>query len=190
MTAGRVLNLKDRVLEIAPGRALITRPCSSVAVNGVCLTGVRRRAGRLIFDLGQETLEKTDLGRLKKGGLVNLETPLRLADGIDGHIVLGHVDAVGRIARRKRMGNSLILTIAIDAGLAGLIVPKGSLAVEGVSLTINEVRSAGQKIKFSVCLIPETLRRTNLGAKRPGDPGNIETDYIAKLFLNKRNFRT
>ncbi len=190
MTAGRVLNLKDRVLEIAPGRALKTRPGSSVAVNGVCLTVVRRRAGRLIFDLGQETLEKTDLGRLKKGGLVNLETPLRLADGIDGHIVLGHVDAVGRIARRKRMGNSLILTIAIDAGLAGLIVPKGSLAVEGVSLTINEVRSAGQKIKFSVCLIPETLRRTNLGAKRPGDPVNIETDYIAKLFLNKRNFRT
>ncbi|MEK7287359.1 MAG: riboflavin synthase, partial [Elusimicrobiota bacterium] len=88
VTAGRVLNLKDRVLEIAPGRALKTRPGSSVAVNGVCLTVVRRRAGRLIFDLGQETLEKTDLGRLKKGGLVNLETPLRLADGIDGHIVL------------------------------------------------------------------------------------------------------
>lgn len=180
---GRVLKRPPGKLIVAARPALTTRPGSSIAVNGVCLSVVKKNSGWIEFDLGHETLQKTTLGNLRLGSLVNLEPPLRLGDGLDGHIVLGHVDGVGQIAGRRPQGNSVIFTISYPKNLARWITSKGSIALDGVSLTINEVLPKGKKL--TVCLIPETLKRTTLISKMPGDLINIEADYLAKI-INKR----
>ena len=148
----------------------------SVAVNGVCLTAVKPSGGHFEADLSPETLARSALGSLAPGEPVNLELPLRPADRLGGHIVQGHVDGVGRLVSVLDQGTSREVRFDAPAGLLRYVVEKGSIAVDGVSLTVSAVDDAG----FSVSLIPETLARTTLGQDRKGRPVNLEVDLIAK----------
>lgn len=153
------------------------RAGDSVAVNGVCLTARGAGAGgRLEFDVSPETLTRTTLGALAPGDPVNLEQALRLCDRLGGHLVTGHVDAPGRVSVLRRAGNAVMMEIVAPPELAGYLVPKGSVAVEGVSLTVA-VAAGG---RFTVALVPQTIDRCNLGRKRPGAAVNIEIDILAR----------
>jgi len=158
----------------------------SVAVNGVCLTVTELNGGLLIFYASKETTSRTTLGMLKKGSEVNLERALRLSDRLGGHIVSGHVDDVGKIAEKKQVKNSWLYGIEIDNSLSRYTIEKGSIAIEGISLTINRC----QRGYFEVNIIPETASSTTLLKKKVGDKVNIETDmiakYIEKLFMKER----
>ncbi|HXF72629.1 MAG TPA: riboflavin synthase [Actinomycetota bacterium] len=150
---------------------------ASVAVNGVCLTVVERPEGALAFDLSPETLARTSLGRLRPGQPVNLERPVTLLTRLGGHLVQGHVDGVGEVVAVEPDGRGgAVLTVRAPGGLARYLVEKGSVAVDGVSLTVAGIDGDA----FRVALIPHTRRATTLGAVRPGDPVNIEVDVIAK----------
>ena len=148
----------------------------SVAVNGACLTVVAHDAVRCRFQAGPETLRRTNLGGLRPGDRVNLERALRVGDRLGGHLVQGHVDGLGRVRDRTRQGEWEVVWFACPAELAAQMVPKGSVTVDGVSLTLVDVTADA----FSVALIPHTLARTTLGFKRPGDAVNLETDILAK----------
>jgi riboflavin synthase len=148
----------------------------SVAVNGACLTVVEHTPDDFHVQLGPETLNRTGFGTLKPGERVNLERSLRAGDRLGGHFVQGHVDGVGRIAERTRQGEWETVCFTCPPDLARLMVPKGSVAVDGISLTLVEVG----RDRFSVMLIPHTLAMTTLGIKQIGDAVNIETDMIAK----------
>jgi len=158
----------------------------SVAVNGVCLTVTELNGGLLIFYASKETTSRTTLGMLKKGSEVNMERALRLSDRLGGHIVSGHVDDVGKIAEKKQVKNSWLYGIEIDNSLSRYTIEKGSIAIEGISLTINRC----QRGYFEVNIIPETASSTTLLKKKVGDKVNIETDmiakYIEKLFMKER----
>lgn len=150
---------------------------SSVAVNGVCLTVVARADDALAFDLSDETLVRSSLGRLAPGDPVNLERPLTLAARLGGHLVQGHVDGVGELVRNERNDDGgAVLTVRVPEGLMRYVVEKGSIAVDGVSLTAASV--SGDAI--TIALIPHTLVATSLGTAAPGDPLNLEVDLIAK----------
>jgi riboflavin synthase len=148
----------------------------SVAVNGVCLTATAVDAGGFGADVMHETLRRTALGAVRAGAAVNLELPLRASDRLGGHVVQGHVDGLGTI--RSVEADGFASVVWIDAGPETLryVVEKGSIAVDGVSLTVAGVDAGG----FGVSLIPETLERTNLGAAAPGAPVNLEVDVLAK----------
>jgi riboflavin synthase alpha subunit len=148
----------------------------SVAVNGVCLTVVEAGAGRLAFDLAEETLRVTTLGELRTGDPVNLERPLRFDGRLGGHLVLGHVDGIGRVTAVRPEGEGARLEVEVPPGLRPLLIPKGSVAVDGVSLTVAGLADTA----FAVALIPHTLEVTTLGQRRPGDPVNLEMDVIGK----------
>jgi riboflavin synthase len=148
----------------------------SVAVNGACLTVVDREGDTFRFQLGPETLQRTNLGQLKEGERVNLERSLRVGDRLGGHFVQGHVDAVGTLLERVHRGEWEVAWFAFPKDLGLLMVAKGSIAVDGVSLTLVEV----EEERFSVMLIPHTLQHTTLGRKDRGDAVNLETDMIAK----------
>jgi riboflavin synthase alpha subunit len=148
----------------------------SVAVNGVCLTVVEAGAGRLAFDLAEETLRVTTLGELRTGDPVNLERPLRFDGRLGGHLVLGHVDGIGRVTAVGPEGEGARLEVEVPPGLRPLLIPKGSVAVDGVSLTVAGLADTA----FAVALIPHTLEVTTLGQRRPGDPVNLEMDVIGK----------
>jgi riboflavin synthase len=169
-------NESGRVLAVAVPFAAELALGESVAVNGTCLTVVARDAGTCRFEVGPETLKLTNLGELRVGDRVNLERSLRTGDRLGGHWVQGHIDGVGRIERRVPDGQWLGVWFSCPAELAAQMVPKGSVAVDGVSLTLVDVTSGG----FSVALIPHTLDNTTLGFKRPGDAVNLETDILAK----------
>jgi len=147
----------------------------SVCVSGVCLTALA--AGRLLqADLSAETLRRSTLGALAEGGPVNLERALRWGDRLSGHFVMGHVDAVARLLDVAEDGNSWTLRVAIPPGLSALIAEKGSVALDGVSLTV-----AGRRAReFTVAMIPETRRRTTLGRAAPGTLLNLEADVFAR----------
>jgi riboflavin synthase len=149
---------------------------ASVAVNGACLTVVKKGPKSFTVDVSPETLQCTSLETLTVGSMVNLERPMRLADRLGGHLVTGHVDGVGAVAAIEKEGEFTIITFDVPAPLGALLVPKGSVAVDGISLTVNVCR----KQRFSVAIIPFTLRHTNLRARRVGDKVNIETDLIGK----------
>jgi riboflavin synthase len=149
---------------------------ASIAVDGVCLTIVGRTAGHFAADLGPETLALTTLGTLEPGNRVHLERPLKVGDPLGGHMVQGHVDVTGTVVARRGAGASLELDISAPAPVSRFLAAKGSIAVDGVSLTVNTV--VGEV--FSVTLIPHTLEATKLGDKRPGDPVNLEADMIVK----------
>jgi riboflavin synthase len=149
---------------------------ASVAVNGACLTVVKKGLRSFTVDVSPETLQRTSLETLTVGSMVNLERPMRLADRLGGHLVTGHVDGVGAVAAIERQGEFTIVTFDVPAPLGALLVPKGSVAVDGISLTVNVCR----KQRFSVAIIPFTLRHTNLRARGVGDKVNIETDLIGK----------
>jgi riboflavin synthase len=148
----------------------------SVSVNGACLTVVARDEQTFSFEVGPETLARTNLGALSAGERVNLERSLRVTDRWGGHFVQGHVDGVGLIAEHVPQGEWLTVWFSCPAALAEQMVSKGSVAVDGVSLTLVDVEAE----RFSAALIPHTLNHTTLGFKGPGAPVNLETDLLAK----------
>ncbi len=184
----------ERVEPRAGGARLVVRPDSlpvdelepgeSVACNGACLTVVERGDGRMSFDAVPETLARTTLGTWRPGTRVNLERALRLADRLGGHLVQGHVDAVGKVLARTAEGQGARLTVSLPDAIAPLVAEKGSIAIDGVSLTVAR---AGRD-RFEVALIPETLSRTVLGAAAPGTPVNLEADVVARHVARLREF--
>ena len=152
------------------------RPGQSIAVNGACLTVVQWAQNSFWVDVSRETGEKTYFKELKVGDPVNLERPLKLSDRIHGHWVTGHIDGVGKVDAIKKEGEFLNFTIKLPRSLAADVIQKGSIAIDGTSLTINDCR--GDKIK--VMFIPETLRKTTLGKKKEGDFVQVELDVIGK----------
>lgn len=163
------------------------RAGDSVAVNGACLTITETNDDLLIFYASAETTSRTTLGMLRKGSEVNLERALKLSDRLGGHIVSGHIDGVGKIAEKKQVKNSWLLGVEIDSSLSRYTIEKGSIAIEGISLTINRCNRG----YFEVNIIPETASSTTLLNKRVGEKVNIETDmiakYIEKLFMKEGN---
>lgn len=161
----------------ASGIAAAVKIGDSVAINGACLTVVEHTDTILRFQAGPETLRLTNLGDLTVGDRVNLERPLRLGDMLGGHMVQGHVDGIGRVAERVRQGADWELVwFSCPPELARQMVPKGSIAVDGVSLTLVDVAAE----RFSVALIPHTLQHTTLGFKTVGKAVNLETDILGK----------
>lgn len=180
-----VLGVVERVVDEGAGRRLtvvwpeLSEPLAlgeSIAVNGCCLTVVSMDGDRFDLQAGPETLLRTNLGQAKAGDRVNLERSLRAGDRLGGHFVQGHIDTTAALRERRTDGEWEFLAFTIDPSWTTLMVPKGSLAVDGVSLTLVDVTSDG----FSVMLIPHTLAVTTLGALQVGDRVNIETDMLAR----------
>lgn len=167
--------LRIRAEEIAAQAAV----GDSVAVNGCCLTVVAATDGLLEFETGPETLARTNLGALQSGDKVNLERSLRVGDLLGGHFVTGHVDGLGTLAERRDEGEWCICWFSLPDELAAQLVPKGSVAVDGVSLTVVDAEAD----RFSVMLIPHTLAVTTLGLLPIGGAVNIETDLLGKYVL-------
>ncbi len=149
---------------------------ASVSVDGVCLTVVARNDQEFSVNVSPETLSVTTLGKLAAGGPVNLERAMRINERIGGHLVAGHVDGVGSIRDRRQEGNAIVLTIEAPKEVLRYCVSKGSITVDGISLTTNEVSERS----VSVAIIPHTAKITTLGLKHPGDPVNLESDLIGK----------
>ena len=148
----------------------------SINVNGVCLTVVHKDERRIEFDLSVETLQKTAMRELKVGDQVNLERALRLTDRLGGHIVTGHVDGIGEIVEKREGKDFLQLRIRIPESVSRYVVPKGSIAIDGISLTVNEY----QEGEIEMTLIPFTIEKTGLKGKRVGDRVNVEADILGK----------
>ncbi len=164
---------------------LKVEPGESVAVDGVCLTVVEQRGRFLSFDLLPQTWEITAFKYRKPGDVVNLELPATASTFLSGHIVQGHVDGIGTVTRVRPLGNSLMVFFSAPGDVVKYLVNKGSVAVNGVSLTVSEITEEG----FIVELIPETQKRTNLGQLRPGYRVNLEADIIGKYvfaFLERK----
>jgi len=153
-----------------------TRLGDSIAVNGACLTVTALQGRRFTVDVSPETFSKTTFGEAKIGQKVNLERALRLSDRLDGHLVSGHVDGVGKLTNRTAAGNAEILSFTSPEALTEYMITKGSVAVDGISLTINQCHASG----FEVSIIPHTARMTTIGLKKIGESVNIETDIIGK----------
>jgi riboflavin synthase len=167
------LTIRGPVQDLSPG--------DSVAVNGVCLTVTGMMAGTFTADVMQETLSRSGLGALTPGARVNLELSLRLADRLGGHLVQGHVDATATILSRAPSEHWDVVRITLPDEISRYVVEKGSIAVDGISLTVSALSPPGAADGwFEVSLIPETLKRTTLGARQPGEVVNLEVDVIAK----------
>jgi len=176
VVAGVERDREGATLEIESALAGELRVGDSVAVNGVCLTATEVLDDGFRAQAIAETLERSSLGELQGGARVNLELPLRAGERLGGHIVQGHVDGTGTVAAARDEGFSRVLNIAVAPSLARYVVEKGSVAVDGVSLTVSALGDEG----FAVSLIPETLQRTNLGAIAQGAVVNVEVDILAK----------
>jgi riboflavin synthase len=178
-SGGAVLTLKSH--EVAADAKI----GDSISINGVCLTVVSRSGNELSFDLSRETLRSTNLGSLKKGERVNLEPSLRSDARMGGHFVTGHIDTTGKIRSRNHIGDMLQFDIEAPAEVTTFLVEKGSVAIDGISLTVVDMLEHG----FTLVIIPHTEKLTTLGFKGPGDTVNIEADilgkYVAK-FLQRR----
>ena len=148
----------------------------SIAVSGGCLTVTTLGQKSFTFDVSAETISKTTLGRLKAGDRVNLEKALRMSDFLGGHLMLGHVDCVGRVIERSSRAGSIVFGITLEPGLSKYVVAKGSIAVDGISLTVNSCEGD----RFYVNIIPHTAEKTTLAGKKAGDSVNIETDILGK----------
>ncbi len=151
----------------------------SVAINGVCLTAVRITKGIAEFEMVGETIKKTNLGYLKNGDKVNIERSLKIGDRLEGHFVLGHVDGVGTVVKIEKQPNQVKIWIETPDELSKHIIRKGSVTIDGISLTVVDA----SKNKFSVSIIPHTIKVTNLRFKKIGDKANIETDILGKYIL-------
>lgn len=162
----------------APATASRIQPLESVAVNGVCLSVVNVRRQTMTFEMIRETQRLTTLGALRSGDRVHVEPSLSLSDRLNGHILLGHVDGMGTIVKRRQLAGELVLEIRMGAGLRKLLVPKGPVAIDGVSLTVGSTLTHST---LAIYLIPETLRQTTLRSRMVGDRVNVELDYVAKL---------
>ena len=162
-----------------------TRIGDSIAVNGACLTAVTLQGRRFSVDVSPETLQRSILGKIRIGEQVNLERALRLSDRLDGHLVSGHVDGVGILRNRRSLDNAIVLTYHVAASLSRYMIEKGSVAVDGTSLTINRCDNTS----FDVSIIPHTATLTTIGLKKVGAIVNIETDmigkYVERFVLNR-----
>jgi riboflavin synthase len=165
-----------RLVVSAPETASTAQTGDSVAIDGVCLTAVEVADGRIAFDAVRETLARTTLGAMSAGSAVNLEPALRAGEPLGGHYVQGHVDGVGSVRSCEEEGDGVRVWIDTPRELLAYVVEKGSIAVQGVSLTVADLDDVG----FAVALIPHTLAVTTLGDLRPGDRVNLETDVLAK----------
>ncbi len=186
---GRVVVIKEPTLEssdvwtlqVNPGLDYSREHGASVAINGTCLTEIgQAREGVLTFHVSHETLAKTSLGDLKVGNIVNLERAMRPTDRLGGHIMLGHVDGTGEITLIKEETGFWLMTVVIPKTLAKYVVSKGSIAVDGVSLTVNGIQDAPQLSELSFMLIPVTWQTTRFHTLKAGSRVNIEVDVIAK----------
>ncbi len=179
---GRVRHLSrtDLSIELGP-LADGTRHGASIAVNGVCLTVAALNHDIARFDVVPETWRRTALGEIKVGDSVNLERSLRVGDRIDGHFVQGHVDAVGTVVRVERDGGEWRLIVATPPNMRDYLIPKGSIAIDGTSLTLADVAAD----EFAVALIPTTLEKTILGQRHPGDRVNLESDLLARVLVHR-----
>jgi riboflavin synthase len=177
---GKVRALRDGCLEVDTPLAAELSAGDSIAVNGVCLTAMDPTSDGFAADVMPETLRRSSLGPLAPGDEVNLELPLRASDRLGGHVVQGHVDGTGAISDVREEGFSRVVRIAAGPDLLRYVVEKGSIAVDGVSLTVSAVDDDS----FEVSLIPETLERTTLGSTAPGRTVNLEVDVLAK-YLEK-----
>jgi riboflavin synthase len=173
-----------RLLIAAPSIAGDAQLGDSICVSGCCLTVVAREGDTLVFEAGPETLQKTHLGRLAVGSRVNLERSLRLGDKLGGHLVTGHVDGLGALDERIDQGEWCTCWFRVPRHLTKQMAGKGSVAIDGVSLTLVDVENE----RFSVALIPHTLAVTTLGLLKPGDVVNIETDLLAKYVERQLEF--
>jgi len=174
---GRVISAPSGRLVIAAKETLVgIKPGGSVAVNGVCLTVTDFNHSSFAFDVMPETLKRTNLGRLKTGSEVNLERPLSLGGEVGGHLVQGHIDDTGRVISIKPEGEAVLMRFAAPPAVMRYIVPKGFIAVDGVSLTVTKRDNSS----FWVSLVDYTLKHTNLGTRKIGDLVNLEVDIIAK----------
>lgn len=157
----------------------------SIAVNGVCLTVISMSADLFSFDVSPETLDRTSLRAARPGARLNLERALRLSDRLGGHIVSGHVDCVATITQRRQESGNILFFFRLPREFTRYLVEKGSVAIDGISLTVNSVDDTG----FSVNIIPHTASQTTLHLRNPGDEVNIETDilakYVERLFLGR-----
>jgi len=177
-SGGAILSLKANEV------ASTAKKGDSISVNGVCLTVVSKNNNTLSFDLSEETLRSTNLGSLKTGDIVNLEPSLSPDSKIGGHFVTGHVDAAGRIRSKVNTGDMMKVEIEAPANIINFLVEKGSVAVDGISLTVVDIL----KDVFTVVIIPHTAKLTTIGFKGPGDTVNIEVDILGKYvarFLNR-----
>jgi riboflavin synthase len=163
---------------VAPDAPLV-RTGASVSVNGCCLTVADLRGDSATFDVVAETISRSNLGSLAAGDRVNVERSLRFGDPVDGHLVSGHIEATGEVLALDETPGDVRLTLRSPAALAALLLPKGSVAVEGVSLTIASLSRDG----FGVALVPHTLQRTTLGGCRPGQYVNLEPDLLGRWVL-------
>jgi len=151
----------------------------SVALNGVCLTVTKLSKTECTFEMIEETTKKTDLGNLKLGGIVNIERSLKVGDRLEGHFVLGHVDGVGIIKKIQKKPKEVQIWFEVPKNLLKYVVKKGSIAIDGISLTVVEIKNNFA----SVCIIPHTIQVTNFKTKNIGDKVNIETDILGKYIL-------
>jgi riboflavin synthase len=188
------IGVVERIAPRAGGARLTLRPAllpvdeltlgESICCSGACLTVAERGGGLVSFDAVPETLARTTIGGWTPGTPVNLERALRLSDRLGGHLVAGHVDAVGQVLSVAAEGEGARLALSLPSTIAPLVAEKGSIAVDGISLT---VASAGRD-RFEVALIPETLARTTLGRARPGARVNLEADVVARHLARLRDF--
>ena len=182
---GKVTRVQFPQIEIeAPSEWKQINVGCSVAVDGVCLTVVKKKDTRLSFDVVEETREKTTLGSLRTDARVNLERSLSCDGRFEGYFVMGHVDGMGRIIRKVKQKTEELLEVESAQELTRFMVAKGSITVDGISLTLGPVQSK----RFIVYLIPHTLQNTTLGSKRIGQRVNIETDVLAKYVVKYRFF--
>ena len=179
---GTIRSLHEGRLEVDSPLAAELSPGDSIAVNGVCLTALDPTPEGFAADVMPETLRSSSLGPLGPGDEVNLELPLRASDRLGGHVVQGHVDGTGTVEEVREEGFSRVVRVAAPAELLRYVVQKGSIALDGVSLTVSAVDEQA----FEVSLIPETLERTTLGSAAPGRPVNLEVDLLAK-YVEKLN---
>jgi riboflavin synthase len=173
---GTVRSVHDGRLEIETALGAHLAPGDSVAVNGVCLTAVEPHVDGFAADVMPETLRRSSLGPLGPGAEVNLELPLRAGDRMGGHVVQGHVDGTGKVSSVREEGNARVVEIGAEPELLRYVVEKGSIAVDGVSLTVSAIGDDS----FEVSLIPETVERTTLGTAEAGHTVNLEVDVLAK----------
>jgi riboflavin synthase len=179
---GKVSHITDKIL-ILNTKLDEIKIGDSVSISGVCLTAVKILGQEITFDVSPETLEKSSLSGLKKGTLVNLERALTLKSRLGGHIVSGHIENTGKVLKIERINDSYIFTFSLPNELTKYIVTKGSIAIDGISLTVAQIK--GQS--FSVSVIPHTFKNTTFGTKKPGDLVNLETDMLAKYVENMLN---
>lgn len=165
-----------RLMVRDPEIAATAKAGDSIAVNGCCLTAVVIDGDRIAFQAGEETLSRTNLGELKPGSRVNLETSLRVGDPLGGHYVTGHIDVVGMVHERRDDADWSTIWFRVPSPFMRQVAGKGSVAVDGVSLTVVDVEAD----RFNVALIPHTLSNTTLGSRKVGDRVNVETDVLAK----------